>query len=979
MGTVDARFFPDQLPESGWTGLGWFRLRLLIPPMMREKPVALTIYHAGASEIFVNGQFQFAVGTVGVLPSQEIAHWESSPKVVLLPDTEEVVLALRYSNLTADYLRYLGLPIGFSVVLNDVNTRILDRAMQIRSDTGYQMFFTGVPLAFALIHFFVFAFYPRTKENLFFAVLTFSIAVFIFSNFQGRFLTDAPLQRAVMTHGRSSPQIALILVLWRFAVISMVVSGARFLYSLFDDGVPRRFWWFLAVGGFSAIWSSYDPLGSWDYFNILVLVVVAEIVRTIVWAVFERKEGAVIIAAGSAVLMIGALYLVLRNLGLIPDLGIHQLFYFGLLGLLISMSLLLSKRFAATSVRLESELKTTQELLVANTELRQSGALDQLRAAAADMRSSQDISHVVGALWQGLAACNIQIEALHVTVAESGRRNLQIYAAARVDGSLVKTLQDTSLYLEQRNVVDGVWLWRRTLPISMVRTLKPQEGLHTADTNFYAYLEKAWGSVEPARYLDQRAIIEVGFDHGCLGVIALEGTTFEDTHHQITQEFGKAIALGYARFFDLQRVEVQNKRLQQDRAVERIRARVQSMESAADFESVLQVLADDVRGVGMDFRTCGIDVLDNPVDQPSLAVFEENGFRYSTYTIAGDGQVEQSNHNLTSPFPEVVGDTIARFVEGEPWQALIEGQTAIVEVPISSFGRLRITTTGRKEYTQDEINTLKAFGTAIALGYARFLDLKALDEARKQLMDEMEQELQDAREMQMGLMPAGHPNVAGFDVSAQCLPANHVCGDFYHYFEPDEDRLVVTMADVTGHAMKAAIPGVMFSGILKSQMERGGSVEDLVIRLNRSLWDTIPKRTLISFLVGELDVSSGKMTLSDCGCPYPYHYHAGTGQLTEITLSSYPLGVGRELLPAVAEVQLSAGDYMVFCSDGIPETERDGGLLGYERTSEMILQACGERVGASEVIQRVMTEAIRFRGDQPQEDDMTCVVIRAVA
>ena len=76
---------------------------------------------------------------------------------------------------------------------------------------------------------------------------------------------------------------------------------------------------------------------------------------------------------------------------------------------------------------------------------------------------------------------------------------------------------------------------------------------------------------------------------------------------------------------------------------------------------------------------------------------------------------------------------------------------------------------------------------------------------------------------------------------------------------------------------------------------------------------------------------------------------------------------------------MSAGDYMVFCSDGIPETERDGGLLGYERTSEMILQACGERVGASEVIQRVMTEAIRFRGDQPQEDDMTCVVIRAVA
>ncbi len=157
------------------------------------------------------------------------------------------------------------------------------------------------------------------------------------------------------------------------------------------------------------------------------------------------------------------------------------------------------------------------------------------------------------------------------------------------------------------------------------------------------------------------------------------------------------------------------------------------------------------------------------------------------------------------------------------------------------------------------------FGGAIALGYARFLDLKVLDEARQQLIDEMEQELQDAREMQMGLMPAEHPSVAGYDVSAQCLPANHVCGDFYHYFEPGENRLIVTMADVTGHAMKAAIPGVMFSGILNSQMEQGGSVEERVTRLNRSLLDTIPDRTLISFLMGELDISTGKMTLSDNG------------------------------------------------------------------------------------------------------------------
>ncbi len=75
---VDSRFFPSQLPESGWAGFGWFRIRLLIPPVLRDRPVALTIYHAGASQFFLNGELQFELGTVGTLPSQEVVHWESA-------------------------------------------------------------------------------------------------------------------------------------------------------------------------------------------------------------------------------------------------------------------------------------------------------------------------------------------------------------------------------------------------------------------------------------------------------------------------------------------------------------------------------------------------------------------------------------------------------------------------------------------------------------------------------------------------------------------------------------------------------------------------------------------------------------------------------------------------------------------------------------------------------------------------------------
>jgi hypothetical protein len=235
----------------------------------------------------------------------------------------------------------------------------------------------------------------------------------------------------------------------------------------------------------------------------------------------------------------------------------------------------------------------------------------------------------------------------------------------------------------------------------MIRSIKLQEGLYQANPDFCDYCDTIWGCQKPESFLSDRHVIEVGFEHGRLGVIGSENVTFAEDHHEIMKEVGKAIAFGYSRFFDLQKVESQNKRLQQDRAVERIRARVQSMESAADFENVLQVLADDIRAEGLDFLTCGIDVLDYQIAAPALAVFEETGFRYSTYAIGRDGEVTRSNYSLTSPFPDAVVDTITRFVEGEPWQRLIDGKTATAEIPISSFGRLRITTAGREAYTQD--------------------------------------------------------------------------------------------------------------------------------------------------------------------------------------------------------------------------------------------------------------------------------------
>ena len=103
-----------------------------------------------------------------------------------------------------------------------------------------------------------------------------------------------------------------------------------------------------------------------------------------------------------------------------------------------------------------------------------------------------------------------------------------------------------------------------------------------------------------------------------------------------------------------------------------------------------------------------------------------------------------------------------------------------------------------------------------------------LQKAQAQLKAELEEELQTAHQMQMGLMPEKPPMIEGVEVAGRCVPANHVGGDFFQYFTHSEERLAVCMADVTGHAMEAAIPVVMFSGILESQMETDQSLGEQV-------------------------------------------------------------------------------------------------------------------------------------------------------
>jgi len=253
---------------------------------------------------------------------------------------------------------------------------------------------------------------------------------------------------------------------------------------------------------------------------------------------------------------------------------------------------------------------------------------------------------------------------------------------------------------------------------------------------------------------------------------------------------------------------------------------------------------------------------------------------------------------------------------------------------------------------------------------------KYLFEQNRAYQEKMEQELQTAHNMQMGLMPGEQARLDGFDIAGRCIPAEKVGGDFFQYHELAQGGLAISMTDVTGHAMEAAIPAVLFNGMLETQMEVGHSLGDLFAKLNRSVNRILDSRTLVCFEMAQIDPASRCMRLANAGCPYPFYFCAVRGDVVELEANAYPLGASAETAHAVVEHPLGAGDRVVFCSDGLLEAaDADGRLFGFERASRVIRQGCSEGAGAEELVERIVAEARDFAGESPQEDDQTVVVV----
>ena len=267
----------------------------------------------------------------------------------------------------------------------------------------------------------------------------------------------------------------------------------------------------------------------------------------------------------------------------------------------------------------------------------------------------------------------------------------------------------------------------------------------------------------------------------------------------------------------------------------------------------------------------------------------------------------------------------------------------------------------------------------VTTGYA-FQKHKRWRVAQTRLIDELETELQEAHDMQMGLLPRDPVREKGFEVVGRCLPANHVGGDYFTYFWLDDDRKTLGFgaADVSGKAMQGAVRAMQLSGMLHYEVRAAKAPIDVLRNLHIVLQEQFDAASFVTCCLGTLDLETGAIVLANAGHPFPYRVSADGG-LCMVELMSVPLGMTLppevDTEPKETRMFLDFGDMLVLYSDGVTDMQNATGEFYEEARLEALLK---EHAGASAdaLIDTVIDDLVRFRASAAQTDDVTLLVIK---
>ncbi|MBG0787146.1 MAG: SpoIIE family protein phosphatase [Anaerolineaceae bacterium] len=257
-------------------------------------------------------------------------------------------------------------------------------------------------------------------------------------------------------------------------------------------------------------------------------------------------------------------------------------------------------------------------------------------------------------------------------------------------------------------------------------------------------------------------------------------------------------------------------------------------------------------------------------------------------------------------------------------------------------------------------------------------ELKRISRAQAIAHRKITQELAEAGRVQNTFIPTHSPTITGYQVAGVLLPAHETSGDFYDFIELEDGKLGVVIADVGDKGAGAALYMAMSRTLIRTYAgEEARPPEDVISQVNRRILTDTQNGIFLTVVYGVLDPGNATFTYVNAGHNPPCVLRSDGNNKSCITLDKTGtlVGIFKENTWETNTLTLQPGEYLIFYTDGITESQNEAGeFYGLQRLKDTLYTCKADT--AQELLKSLLISVQAFTGSAPRLDDVTLIVIK---
>lgn len=212
------------------------------------------------------------------------------------------------------------------------------------------------------------------------------------------------------------------------------------------------------------------------------------------------------------------------------------------------------------------------------------------------------------------------------------------------------------------------------------------------------------------------------------------------------------------------------------------------------------------------------------------------------------------------------------------------------------------------------------------------------------------------------------------NIRSELLPLAITNGDLLLAARTPAGGQHVLLGDCTGHGLSAAIGAIPVTDIFYAMTRKGFGIRDIAVEMNRKLHATLPTGQFLAACMLEWDRRGAAVKVWNGGMPDVMLVSEKSKDATRIPSRNLPLGiVGSEEFEVSIELRrIDRGDRLYLYSDGLIDArDSEGRMFGHERLENIV----NDNRDRNRLFDEIREAAAAFRGDRPQDDDITVVEV----